>query len=99
MWTSGEARFSGVLDAVSGALDDAVLGGAGGALSRARVIGIGLTGLAESGVVLDGAGRRSTSPAAEPSQRSHNAHADPLVPCLRARVALGAAPAIQNSTG
>jgi sugar (pentulose or hexulose) kinase len=74
--TSAEVLFDGVLEAVSAALDDAALDDAtpdGGSLDgrsldggrattgyRAPVVGIGLAGLAESGVVLDPAGRVTT---------------------------------------
>jgi sugar (pentulose or hexulose) kinase len=51
--TSADSLFAGVLDALTAALDQAVNAGA-------RVVGIGLTGLAESGVVLDPAGRART---------------------------------------
>jgi sugar (pentulose or hexulose) kinase len=53
--TSADSLLTGVLDALTAALDQAV-----DAVDGARVVGIGLTGLAESGVVLDPAGRART---------------------------------------
>ncbi|MFL6127264.1 L-fuculokinase [Actinophytocola sp.] len=54
--TTGEALFAAAVDVLGAALADA----RGSARQRIQAIGLGLTGFAESGVVLDGGGRVTT---------------------------------------